>query len=243
MKKSLNVKVSHMLLMTALIIAPAGLSFCQGPSQETLQILLITGGHDFEREEFFEMFETMPGISYSEIMHPEANKVYDSSLMDQTDVLVFYDMYQEIDAAQKTAFLKLLEEGKGMVFLHHSLASYQDWPEFEQIRGGRYILSDEGGSTYMHDLDLPVRVVSNDHPVTKGIHDFVIRDEAYGNFTVMQNVQPLLGCSHPESGEFIGWALEYGKSRIVYLQLGHDHYAYADPNFRQLLSQAIAWVH
>lgn len=242
MKKSLFVQVIPKLLMTAFMLTPAWISSCQGPSEATQQILIITGGHDFERKEFFEMFETMPGINYSEIMHPEANKVYDSSLMDQTDVLVFYDMYQEIDANQKKAFLQLLEEGKGMVFLHHSLANYQDWPEFEQIRGGRYILADEGGSTYMHDVDMSVRVISRDHPVTRGINDFVIHDEAYGNFTVMPNVQPLLGCSHPESGDLIGWAQEYGKSRIVYLQLGHDHHAYENPNFRQLLRQSIAWV-
>ena len=243
MKTSLKLQVIHSLLMAALTVATACLCSCQGPSQATHQVLIVTGGHDFEREEFFEMFEAMPGISYDEIMHPEANEVYGSSLMDQTDVLVFYDMYQEIDSAQKTAFLRLLEEGKGMVFLHHSLASYQDWPEFERIRGGRYILAEQGGSTYMHDVDMSVQVVSKDHAVTRGIDDFIIHDEAYGKFTVMQNVQPLLHCSHPESGELIGWAHEYGKSRIVYLQLGHDHHAYEHPSFRQLLSQAIAWVH
>ena len=242
MKKSLKLHLIPKLLMAALMVAPAWLASCQGPSQATQQVLIVSGGHDFERQEFFEMFETMPGISYGEIMHPQANGVYDSSLMDETDVLVFYDMYQEIDSAQKSAFLKLLEEGKGMVFLHHSLASYQDWPEFEEIRGGRYKLEGQGGSTYMHDVDMSVQVLNRDHPVTRGINDFVIRDEAYGNFAVMENVQPLLGCSHPESGELIAWAHEYGKSRIVYLQLGHDHHAYENPNFRRLLSQAIAWV-
>jgi type 1 glutamine amidotransferase len=243
MKKSLNAQLILKMMLLALIAAPACFISCQGPTQAKQKILIITGGHDFEREEFFEMFDAMPGISYGEIMHPEANQVYDSSLMDKTDVLVFYDMYQKIDSAQKTAFLKLLEEGKGMVFLHHSLASYQDWPEFEQIRGGRYILADEEGSTYMHDVDMSIEVVSNDHPVTRGINDFVIHDETYGNFAVEQNVQPLLHCSHPESGELIAWAKQYGNSRIVYLQLGHDHHAYENPNFRQLLSQAIAWVH
>lgn len=242
MKKSLKPQVILKLLLAAFMVAPAWLASCQGPSQKTQQILIVTGGHDFERKEFFEMFEAMPGISFVEIMHPEANEVYDSSLMDQTDVLVFYDMNQEIDSAQKGAFLKLLKEGKGMVFLHHSLASYQDWTEFELIRGGRYRLAEQGGSTYMHDVDLPVQVLSRDHPVTRGINDFVIHDEAYGNFAVMQNVEPLLGCSHPESGELIGWAQEYGNSKIVYLQLGHDHHAFENPNFRQLLSQAMAWV-
>jgi type 1 glutamine amidotransferase len=206
------------------------------------RIRIITGGHDFEREAFFDMFEEMPGIDYQEIMHPLANQVYDSVLMDETDVLLFYDMYQEIDASQKTAFLNLLEQGKGMVFLHHSLANYQEWEEFEKIIGGRYILSDQGGSTYRHDVEMNVHTVNKDHPITRGVDDFVIHDEVYGNFKVLPTVQTLLKTNHPESGEIIGWAHSYGQSRIVYLQLGHDHHAYGNPDFQRILKQAIDWV-
>jgi len=185
------------------------------------------------------MFEEMPGIDYLEVIHPEANLLYDSSLMDDFDVLVFYDMAKEIDDSQKASFLKLLEQGKGMVFLHHSLASYQEWAEFEKILGGRY---EEGLSTYKHDVEVPVRIVSKDHPITKGVDDFVILDEVYGNFKVLPGVQAILKTTHPESGEVIGWTNHYGKSRIVYLQLGHDHHAYENLNYRHLVKQAINWV-
>ena len=209
------------------------------PSQ---QVLIITGGHDFERESFFKMFEELPGIDWQELIHPEANQVYASSLSEKADALIFYDMVQEIDDVQKKALIDLLNQGKGMIFLHHSLASYQDWEEFEKIIGGRYVLSGQDSSTYRHDVEMPVKVVSREHPVTKGIDDFLIHDEVYGNFRVRSGVVPLLTSTHPESGEIIGWANTYGKSRIVYLQLGHDHHAYEDANFRRLLKQAIDWV-
>jgi arylsulfatase A len=206
------------------------------------KILILTGGHDFEREAFFEMFHEMPGISYTELIHPEANQVYSSSMAEEADALIFYDMVQEINDSQKAALKNLLQKGKGMVFLHHSLASYQEWEEFEKILGGRYVLSDQDGSTYRHDVDIPVHVVNKDHPVTRGMDDFSIHDEVYGNFRVQPGIEPLLTTTHPESGEIIGWTNTYGKSRIVYLQLGHDHHAYEDPNFRMLLNQAINWV-
>lgn len=209
---------------------------------QTQRILIITGGHDFEREAFFDMFNDMPDTEYTELFHPEANQVYDSSLLDQIDVLLFYDMVQEIGDLEKAAFIKLLEKGKGVVFLHHSLVSYQEWDEFENIIGGRYILSDQEGSTYQHDVDMPVQIASKDHPITLGLKDFVIHDEVYGNFKVQPDVEPLLLTTHPESGELIGWTNSYGNSRIVYLQLGHDHHAYENPNFRLLLKQAIQWV-
>ena len=43
-----------------------------------------------------------------------------------------------------------------MLFLHNALVSYQKWPEFENMTGGRYIknenLSEEEQSTYGRDV-------------------------------------------------------------------------------------------
>lgn len=225
----------NLLLLAAFIILFS--SSCL--SQTEQRVLIVTGGHDFEREAFFQMFEEMPGIGYQEVIHPNANLLYDSALMDEIDVLLFYDMAKTIDESQKAAFIKLLEQGKGMVFLHHSLASYQAWSEFQKILGGRYV---EGVSTYKHDVEVPVTIVSKDHPITRGLNDFVIFDEVYGNFKVLPGVQVLLKTTHPESGEVIGWTNQYGKSRIVYLQLGHDHHAYENTNYRRLVKQAIDWA-
>ena len=217
-------------------------SYCQ--SQTNVRVLIITGGHEFEREAFFDIFDNMPDVVYQELVHPEANQIFDSNLIDSFDVLLFYDMVQEIDDAQKAAFIKVLKEGKGLVFLHHSLVSYQEWDEFEKIIGGRYVLTNinQDSSTYRHDVDVPVKIVDKNHPITKGMDDFVIHDEVYGSFKVLPIVHPLLQTTHPESGKIIGWSNNYGKSRIVYLQLGHDHYAYENPNYRLLIKQALEWV-
>ena len=210
------------------------------------KILIVTGGHGFERDAFFEAFDSLENIEYKEVVQPAANDVYGSSDIDNYDALIFYDMVQEIDEQQKQDLLTLLDRGKGMVFLHHSLVSYQDWPEFEKIIGGRYYLKSENSdvtpSTYKHDVKLPVQVVDGKHPVTRGVDNFVIHDEAYGGTSMISGVQALLTTTHEENGENIAWAHQYKNSRIVYLQLGHDHFAFEDTNFRQLLKQAIVWV-
>ncbi len=218
-------------------------SFCLAQTKQ--KILIFTGGHKFEREAFFNIFENMDGIEFKEVSHPDANQLYDSDLIKDFDVLLFYDMVQEIDDSQKAAFKALLQAGKGVVFLHHSLLSYQGWEEYEKIIGGRYIISktDESyGSNYRHDVKIPVKIVSKNHPITKEMNDFVIHDEVYGNFRVSPKVSQLLTTTHPESGKTIGWTNEYGKSRIVYIQLGHDHFAYDDSNYRLLIKQSISWV-
>ncbi len=214
-------------------------------ASDNIKILIITGGHAFEREPFYHMFTDMAKVDWDSLSHPNANAVYGSPPAKEYDVLVFYDMNQDITAEQKQAFLDMVKKGKGLLFLHHSLASYQEWDEFLQVLGGRYWLKPEDkskASTFEHDLDIPVQIVAADHPVTRSLKDFVIHDEAYGNFQVLPQVTPLLKTRHPKSGEIIGWANSYGTSRIVYLQLGHDHYAYENGNYRRLVRNAIFWV-
>ncbi len=214
-------------------------------ASQPIKILIITGGHDFERPEFFDMFKSMDGIEFTSVEHPTANSIYATPSLADYDVLVYYDMNQDISDDQKAAFLQMVEHGKGLVFLHHSLASYQLWEKYLRIQGGRYHLEPEDESkksTYRHDVDMNVSVLDAEHPVTRGISDFTIHDEVYGNFEVLPQVHPLLGTDHPESGAIIGWANDLGASKSIYLQLGHDRHAYANPNFQTLVKQAILWT-
>ena len=218
-----------------------------------LRVLIITGGRsDFEREAFYAMFNSFTNVDYDEVVQPEANQKLTSPFYDAFDVLVFYDMVQDITEQQKEAFINLLDGGKGIVFLHHSLASYREWAEYENIIGGRFYLdlqpevknkAEYPVSIYQHDVDIPVTIADKNHPVTNGLDDFVIHDETYGNFKVLPAVQPLLSTSHPASGNIIGWTHIYGKSLVVYLQPGHNHVAFENPNYRRLVEQAIKWVH
>jgi len=218
---------------------------CTTQPQKNLKVLIVTGGHDFEKTEFFAMFESFPAITHAEVVHPKANQMYASPEIDAYDAIVFYDMVQEITEDQQRAFINLLNKGKGMVFLHHSLVSYQHWDEFEKIIGGRYYLEAKGdvdASTYKHDVNIPVKITDPEHPVTNGLTDFDIHDEVYNQYSVLPSSHALISTTHPESEEIIGWANKYGKSKIVYIQLGHDHYAFENDNYRKLLKQAINWV-
>ncbi len=213
------------------------------------RILVVHGGHGFDHSNFMEMFASFSGIQYYEVTQPEANNLYACDSIDDFDVLVFYDMVQEISEDQKKAFLGMLEKGKGLVFLHHSIASYQEWDEFKKILGARYHLEprvNDGdslpASTYNHDVDIEVQVADDQHPVTRGLSDFVIHDETYDLVEILPNIHPLLTTSQPGSMPLLGWVHRYGNSRIVYLQPGHDNNAYSHPGYRQLVRQAIDWV-
>jgi len=213
-------------------------------SAKKLHVLVVTGGHDFDRKSFFEMFDSFQEISYTELKHPEANSQLGKINSKTFDAVVFYDMPKTISEAEKESYHKLLKLGKGLVFLHHSLASYQNWNEFKPIIGGKYHeeKNSPATSTYQHDVTFKIKIADSKHPITKGITDFEILDEVYGNTEVLSDVTPLLTADHPQSSKTIGWTHQKENSRIVYIQPGHDKNGWFNPNYQKLVKQAIAYV-
>ena len=81
---------SQKWLLIILLIAASNIvftSYCQ--AQTLRRVLIITGGHEFEREAFFDIFDNIPDVVYLELDHPEANQIFDSNLIDSFDVLLF----------------------------------------------------------------------------------------------------------------------------------------------------------
>ncbi|MCW5553614.1 MAG: ThuA domain-containing protein [Verrucomicrobiae bacterium] len=224
-----------------------------GPAlgQETkTKVLVVTGGHGFNQPAFFKMFQDNAEIAFTTAEHAKSGAtVFERDDLARYDVLVLYDMVRHITEKQKAALLTQLDRGVGLVVLHHALVSYPEWPEYERIIGGRYTEPDPdkpGTVTeqvgWQHDVEVPVVIVARDHPVTKGLNDFVIHDEIYWGYRVRPDVTPLLTTTHPKSGKPLAWAQTYRKSRVVYLQLGHGPEAYEHPNYRRLLAQSIRWT-
>ena len=213
-----------------------------------MKVLLITGGHGFETAPFFDVFEKNPDITFTSAKHTQNADAYERDDLLSYDAVVLYDMPKEITEPQKAKFLSLFQKGIGVLVLHHALVSYQHWPEFERIIGGRYPEEDgKGGKVtpevgYQHGVEVPVVIVAKDHPITAGLSDFTITDEIYWGFRVQRDVTPLLTTTHPQSGKPLAWTREEGKSRLVYLQLGHGPSAYDNPNYRQLVARSIRWV-
>ena len=241
-------KLSDRLFIVSLIIFLISILSCNQKGHPTMEnILIVTGGHDFEPS-FFKIFDSFTDIKFDTISQPRFNQMITSDLTPHYSALVFYDMWQEINDNQKQAYLRMLDKGQGMVFLHHSLVSYQDWDAFIEIVGGKYVEAEfyddpnMKGSTYKEDITLDIKVVDKNHPVTKDVSDFTIYDEGYQYIEMLPNIHRLLSTSHPECTPTVGWVNIYKNSRIVYLLLGHGQQAHENPNYRKLIRNAISWV-
>ena len=180
-------------------------------------------------------------------------------------------------SAQTQANLKaLLQAGnKGFVFFHHALSSWaQTWPAglngsnaysevmggaadwgkpLQNIRGRYYQASGALGNTKQH-----ITVVDKNHPVTQGIEDFDIVDEAYLCPIFEDSVHPLLRTDfkpvdtafvgrertqgHPPGSNLTGWVKVAERSPVVYIQHGHSASAWEHPSWRKLMLNAIRWA-
>jgi len=214
-----------------------------------LRVLLITGGHGFEQGPFFKMFDELPGVVCRKAAYPQAAALLKPGLEKECDVIVMYDMVKAITPEQQQAFVALLNRGIGLVLLHHNLAAHEDWPEFTKIRGGRYFLKAgtvDGKayppSTFAEGQTVNVIVADRSHFITKGLADYTLHDEIYAGCYVSPAVHVLLKTDHPKSCPDLAWAHTYGKSRVFYLMSGHDHQAWANPNFREILLRGIRWT-
>jgi type 1 glutamine amidotransferase len=220
-------------------------------NSEQIRILVITGGHDYPKEQFNQMLGALGGnITYQIAELPVAYEMFLPQNMDKYDVLVFYHMWQEITDEQAQTFSECIRNGKPLVVLHHSLCAYDNWPEYFNIIGGKYVHKptvingrEYPACSYIHDVHFRVKIADKKHPVTAGLNDFDIFDETYKGYYVEPGVTPILSTDEPSSNQLIGWAKVYGKSRVVTLQSGHDVPTFENPNFRKLLKQSIEWVY
>ncbi len=96
-------------------------------------------------------------------------------------------------------------------------------------------------STYKHDEELMVRVTAQ-HAVTAGIGALHLWDETYKGMWISPKVQVLLTTDNPTSDGPVAWISPYQKSRVVYVQLGHDRMAHVHPGYRALVWNAIRWA-
>jgi uncharacterized protein len=249
---------THSLGILLVVLATGLLAVSTASAAEKIRVLIITGGHDFETNAFLEIFKANPDITFEAVAHPDpiAHAKLRPDAAKNFDVIVLYDMWQKITEEAKTDLVNFLKAGNGLVSLHHSIANYQSWPEWPRIVGGRYYLQktlvdgvEKPPSIWKHDVKFKVHVADPDHPVTRGVKDFEIHDETYGLFDMGTNSHALLTTEEPTSARNIAWAKTYDSflsasrpPRVVYIQLGHDHLSYENPNYQRLVKQAIRWA-
>ena len=224
-------------------------SFAEEKAPEC-QILIVTGGHDFDAKAFYEMFDAMPGIVYEKAQLPKDMDLLAPGLEKKYDVIISYDMNRfPVSAEQRSNYESLLKNGMPLLVFHHSICGYDTWPVYREIAGGAYLFKDteiDGKtwpkSAYKHDVEMKIAIADKEHPITKGLDDFTILDEAYKDVYVSPHAHVLLTTENPLSTKAVAWTHRYGESPVFTILLGHDKHAYGNPSMRTLIKQGIGWL-
>lgn len=207
-----------------------------------LQCLVAVRGHPFDRTAFDALFQAMEGISATMVDQPAAARLMNPEGMRGFDVLVLYDMpgldfaagegaplYREPDAALKAGFRALLEQGTGVVALHHALAGWPTWAEYHEWLGGQFFyhpgtwqgrpVPDSG---YCHDVTHEI-TVERGHAVTQGLPErFTLTDELYLAQVAPAGATPLLRSSAAFDRDHF-WSAELAVKGEMFSRKDWDH--------------------
>ncbi len=200
------------------------------------EILLVTKGHPFEREPFFDLFDEMPDVGWTHVEQPAAEALFSVPAAEPYDAFVLYDMpgitftadgpvFSDPSPELQAGLATLLAAGQGFVFLHHALAGWPAWPEYAELMGGRflYLPAEVRGtacldSGYRHGVTHRVEVLA-EHPVTAGLPaSFEITDELYLCQVFEEDVTPLLASDYTFTAENF-----YSAAHVVLRGRMHDN--------------------
>ncbi|MGA0877893.1 MAG: ThuA domain-containing protein [Ilumatobacteraceae bacterium] len=174
----------------------------------SISVQVVTGGHPFEAEAFFEIFDSLEDIEWSGVRTPSVG----------SDVIVFYDMpglrftgteppveFSHPSDEVLEVFDRLRRTGTGMVFMHHAVASWPTWEGFAEMVGARFHYQPGAlrgihypDSGYLFDVRHTVHVLDPHHPICAGLPPtFEITDELYCFPVLEDSVEPLLRTGFP----------------------------------------------
>jgi hypothetical protein len=172
------------------------------------------------------------------VVHSEDKSVFASDTLAQFDAICFNNTTGlTFTDAQKEALMAFVKGGKGIVGIHAGSDNFPGWPEASHMIGGVFQGHPWGaGGTWAIKIDEP------DHPLMKpfGGKGFKVNDEIYRTNLPYysrdkQRVLMSLDMTDettrttkdvtPEDMDTgISWIKPYGKGRVFYCSLGHNHH-------------------
>jgi len=154
--------------------------------------------------------------------------------LDPYDLIVFHYTVGTITDEQKNGLLNFVASGKGYAGFHSAADSFRECPEYQAMVGGHFI-------THPRYREYQVSVVDTEHPLTKGLDEFIVKDEQY-ILDYDQRVHVLCSALWKGAAMPVAWTKSWGKGRVFYLALGHDAAACEHEMFRLLLQRGALWA-
>jgi type 1 glutamine amidotransferase len=141
------------------------------------------------------------------------------------------------------ALKEFVNKGGGFYSLHNSSHVSLSSKTWRDVMGGAYI----GHPTLR---PFRVRVVNATHPITQGIHEFMVNDEQHfveydkDKKDILLEAENIDGLTFQNLGtkSIAGWAYDYGRGRVAFTAVGHTIHALWNPEYVKLQKRAVQWL-
>jgi type 1 glutamine amidotransferase len=174
--------------------------------------------------------------AYSVVISSDMNEFKPENL-NQFDAVCFNNTTKlKFDEPLRKSLMEFVKGGKGIVGIHAATDNFYDWPEAAEMMGGQFTAHPWGaGATVTIKIDEP------NHPLMAafGGKGFKIKEEIYctrapfysrSKQRVLMsldmndpNTRNVKGVTPEDMDTGISWVKDYGKGRIFYCSLGHNH--------------------
>lgn len=254
MMKTCHCLVTGILFAVISLIMPQHAS-AQKKAPEGVKVLLLSGGarqHHGYRDQALVLSRGLEDTGQYEVTICEDGSILTSPGMAKYDVLIVHvdrrDPEFKFTEDQQKALLSFVNSGKGYVSIHGGDNAAPDWlPEWRDMLGG--VFSHVGlPDSKTKKGEFLVKITQPEHPVTKGLSDFRLKDELYYHLQMKDQIEPLAVVEVEGQQWPIAWVRNYGKGRVFHTVFGHrdfgpdKHEPLSTPEFMKLVIQGVDYV-
>ena len=212
---------------------------------EKIKTAVVTGHHEYDVVGLQTLFRSIPEIDF----YPQNMEDFvtdTGGARGQYDVIVFYNCHvptpgtgpEEWSSSMKAPLEELGQSEQGILLLHHAIVAFPLWRLWTDICG----IEKRAGIDGFVDQTLRVAPASPQHPITRGLAPWEMVDETYVMDEPGEGSEVLLTTDHPNSMRAIAWARQYGRSRVMCYQSGHDNQTLVVPQFRTVIARGVQWL-
>ena len=177
---------------------------------------------------------------------PDAYVAYQTNLENNDDFPAAKSVTWMTEA-QGQAIKDFVNAGGGFYPMHNSSHISLGCKNYRDVMGGAYI-----GHPPLRPFE--VHATANAHPITAGMHTFMVNDEqhyvAYDKdpkYVILES-ENRDGLTYETDGRRLGtkspagWAYDYGKGRVVFTAVGHTVHAMWNPQYVELQKRSVRWL-
>jgi len=255
MTMSMTLTVCLTFALTCLTPTPARAQKKAAKGVDAVKVLFLSGGqrsHHGYRDQALYLSSALEDTGRYEVTIVEDAAILETPAMNKYDLIVVNadrrDPEFKFTESQQKALLDWVGAGHGYVSIHGADNAAPDWlPEWRDMLGG--VFSHVGlPDSKTKQATFKIKITGAEHPITRGLQDFELKDELYYNLQMKHQVDPLATTDYNDGTWPVAWTRTYGKGRVFHTPLGHrgikpgSDDPIQNPNLQKLVMQGIDWV-